>query len=132
MALLLNVDAESVANWEKAATEPMVQHYPSIMDFLGYCPYRRVTSLGERLLTFRTHAGLSQRAMAAGLGVDPATLSRWEQGEHVLKGRYLARVQAFFADTAIEFLKSAPMYVHGLASALGSVAGRANCRERHN
>lgn len=37
-------------------------------------------TLGERIRVARRSAGLSQKVLAESLGVDQATLSRWERG----------------------------------------------------
>jgi transcriptional regulator with XRE-family HTH domain len=50
---------------------------------------------GERLLRRRTSLGLSQKAAAKRLGVDPSTLARWERGEREPAGALLSKVQSF-------------------------------------
>ena len=39
---------------------------------------------GPELQRLRTHAGLTQAALAARLGVAPNTVARWEQGQRVI------------------------------------------------
>jgi DNA-binding transcriptional regulator YiaG len=46
-------------------------------------------SLIEQLVAARKRLGLSQRKMAAKLGVDPSTLMGWEAGRHQPTGRSL-------------------------------------------
>lgn len=62
---------------------------PAIIQFLGYNPLPAASSLPERLVTARRALGLSQRKMAAKLGIDPATLMRWEAGLHQPTGKSL-------------------------------------------
>ena len=80
VAPTLGADSFTLANWEKGATQPMVWYYPAIMDFLGYCPYQRVVTLGDRIRLHRIHQGLSHRGLARKAGVDPGSISRWETG----------------------------------------------------
>jgi transcriptional regulator with XRE-family HTH domain len=81
VAPLLDIDSFTLGNWEKGATEPMIQYYPAIMDFLGYCPYQQAMTFGDRLRLHRTHRGLSHRELARRADVDPGSISRWETGE---------------------------------------------------
>jgi DNA-binding transcriptional regulator YiaG len=62
---------------------------PAIIRFLGYDPLPPAYSPPERLATARKALGLSQRKMAAKLGVDPATLMGWEAGRHQPTGMSL-------------------------------------------
>ena len=77
----LSVTVETLHNWEAGKTTPPVKHWPAIMEFLGYCPYQRARSLGDRLSLHRRHLGFTYRELAQILGVDPGSLSRWETGE---------------------------------------------------
>ena len=63
----------------------MVRSYPTIMNFLGYCPYQRADNLGQRIMLHRTHRGLSQKALAKILHVDAGSVSRWESGDRYPK-----------------------------------------------
>ena len=77
----LSVSVETLHNWEAGKTTPAVKHLPAIMEFLGYCPYQHVRSLGDRLRLHRMHRGLSVKAIAKMLGVDPGSISSWENGD---------------------------------------------------
>jgi DNA-binding transcriptional regulator YiaG len=76
---ILGVTTESVCNWEQNHTQPHVQAYPAIMEFLGYCPIQYAKTLGERIQLHRMHQGLSITAFANILGVDECTLGSWER-----------------------------------------------------
>ena len=84
----LSVSEETLHNWETGKTAPPVKYWPAIMEFLGYCPYQRARSLGDRLRLHRMHRGLSHRALAKMLGVDSGSLSRWETSEREPWGKY--------------------------------------------
>jgi transcriptional regulator with XRE-family HTH domain len=68
---------------------------PAIIRFLGYNPLPEGQGWGERLLRQRTTLGLSQKASAERLGIDPSTLAKWERGEREPTGALLTRVKRF-------------------------------------
>ena len=72
------LDKETYANWEKDRCYPAMRHWPGIIKFLGRDPNPEPRTLGESLLAYRRHHGLSRRALAAVLGADDVTLWRWE------------------------------------------------------
>jgi transcriptional regulator with XRE-family HTH domain len=79
----------SVYLWETNRATPTFSFQPAIVEFLGYCPYDPEWTPGETLAWIRKYLGLSQKAMARRLAVDPGTLAKWERGERVPKGRFL-------------------------------------------
>jgi DNA-binding XRE family transcriptional regulator len=72
------LEKETYANWEKDRCCPAMKHWPGIIAFLGRDPNPEPTTLGERLLTYRRHHGLSRITLATALAVDEGTLWRWE------------------------------------------------------
>ncbi len=76
---VIGVSAWTVMNWEKNYHEPGFIHYPSIMEFLGYCPVQRAEHLGGWVKLHRIHRGLSQKEAAHLIGIDPSTLARYER-----------------------------------------------------
>ena len=68
-------------HWERNRTAPPARVIPRITTFLGYCPWAAPQSPGERFRQVRVGLGLTQKAAAAALGVDPATVTRWELNE---------------------------------------------------
>ncbi len=77
----------TITNWEVNATVPEVRYIPAIIRFLGYNPLPPADSIAGCLAAARRRLGLSQRKMAAKLGVDPATLMGWEAGRHRPTGK---------------------------------------------
>jgi transcriptional regulator with XRE-family HTH domain len=73
---------------------------PAIIRFLRYNPLPEGKTWGERLLRQRTMLGLSQKAVAGRLGVDPSTLAKWERGEGEPAGKLVARAERFLAQPA--------------------------------
>lgn len=49
----------------------------AMIRFLGYNPLPEAETLAGKLTRYRTTRGVSQRALANGLGIDQATLARW-------------------------------------------------------
>ena len=91
----IGVDKSSIHNWETAVTEPGFEYMPAIIRFLGYNPLAEGQGWDKRLVRQRTTLGLSQKASAQRLGVDPSTLAKWERGEREPTGALLSRVKRF-------------------------------------
>lgn len=82
----------SVYLWEKDRAVPELKWWPAILEFIGYDPRPEPTTIAERLVRFRAGLGWSQKRLAKALDVDPATLSRWEQGKRNPWGVYRQRI----------------------------------------
>lgn len=85
VAELIGADTFSVINWERGNNQPMVKYYPAIMSYLGYCPIpysHPPSNLGESVLLYRKHRGLSQRDVAELFRIDPSTLAYIEKTGH--------------------------------------------------
>ncbi len=78
-------------------TSPQVHHIPKIVVFLGYdsLPPPEDEDLPARLIRCRKSLGLSQRAFALKLGVDPTTLRLWEKRKRRLSKKLSARAEVF-------------------------------------
>ncbi len=99
VAEILGVSECTVNNWERGRTEPTLQALPRINKFLGYQP-ESVSSetLGQRIKAYRRTEGLSRKALASKLGIDPDTLGKWEHNEGEPKGKQKQRLDSFFMD----------------------------------
>ena len=102
VARQLAANPDTVKNWEVGNTAPALWFVPRLIRFLGYIPVDTTGDslpLSDRLKTFRRVRGLSQKQLAAMLGVDPSTLARWEHGRgpsnevHSARLRVLLRCQ---------------------------------------
>jgi hypothetical protein len=82
--------------WEKNLANPTFKYLPKIIEFLGYCPYDPAWSPGNILTMARKYCGLSQKALARRLGIDPGTLGKWERDERRPAGAFLKRLEKFF------------------------------------
>jgi transcriptional regulator with XRE-family HTH domain len=83
LSLNLNVSDVTIYLWEKNKIKPSLAQIPKILEFIGRDPFEKKTeSLADKIKEYRRVHGLSQRNLAARLGVDPATLAGWEKVEH--------------------------------------------------
>jgi DNA-binding transcriptional regulator YiaG len=79
VASLLEVSETAVYNWERNRAQPSIRQAARIIEFIGYDPISVGERLDEQLLAVRRRRGLSQRALARLLKIDPTTLARWER-----------------------------------------------------
>lgn len=96
VARILNVNPWTLCNWENGYTEPVVERYPAIMAFLGYCPYQRGDTLAKQIFLHRIHRGLSHRELARLIAVDPGSISRWETGDRTPTKNMRRVLEQFF------------------------------------
>lgn len=99
VAEIAGVDESTVTNWEKNRTNPTLRCMPKIIKFLGYEPtISEPSTLGEKLLQYRRHNGMTQKKLAKQIGIDPTTLSRLERH----RGSYIPCVK----EKVVAFLNS--------------------------
>src|SRR5262249_50940858 len=87
VADLLGAHSQSVNAWERNYREPVLHRLPAIASFLGYdleAPPADAP-LGLRIASKRRSRGLSQKRLAELLGIDEATLRKWERGRIFLR-----------------------------------------------
>lgn len=77
----------TICNWERNTTSPQVHQMPAVIRFLGYDPLPVPKSRADSLKRARQLLGLTQRAMAGRIGIDPMTLGRWERENDAQSGR---------------------------------------------
>nr|WP_317166116.1 helix-turn-helix transcriptional regulator [Sphingobacterium sp. SGL-16] len=97
LARLFNVTHDCITYWENNRSKPQVQHYPDIIEFLGYFPFELDISTFEgKIKAYRYINGLSQKNFAKNMGIDPATVTRWEEGKG--RGPKRKEIEAFLSD----------------------------------
>ncbi len=96
----IGVTESTILNWESNATRPPVRYIRCIIRFLGYEPFPEPISVSEKLVLERRLLGLTQKAMAKRLGVDPTTLARWERGKGWQRKKSIAAIEAFLTLSA--------------------------------
>lgn len=92
LAAQLGVREETLAMWERGQATPQVPHYAAIVRFLGYDPSPAGEELSRRLNATRRRLGLSQRELAAQLGLDQGTVADFERGRRGASRRVLRAV----------------------------------------
>jgi len=108
-ARMIGVTPGTYVRWEMGDSEPDRRHEAAVAAFLQWAGvaagrvvplvgYERAADPG-RLVELRRRAGLTQREVAARVGVAQYTVSRLERGRAVRGGRVLeARLLAFYRD----------------------------------
>ena len=71
---IIGVTRAMISAWEMNP----VEHIPKIIEFLGYVPFERGKTLGQRITIYRKTLGLSHYQFAQKLGVAPCTIMNWE------------------------------------------------------
>lgn len=77
---MIGVCGATIMAWENRRLAPEDRHYPEIIAFLGYEPWKPPTTFGEALIAERRRRGLSVKAAAALLKVARAAFHKWEVG----------------------------------------------------
>jgi DNA-binding XRE family transcriptional regulator len=89
----------TIYKWEGQRTMPEIRFIARIIEFLGYDPLPCPKSFPEKRKTYRMRMELSQRRLAAKLGVDPSTLGDWENGNHKPTKQSQKLIDRFLSDT---------------------------------
>jgi transcriptional regulator with XRE-family HTH domain len=83
LSLKFNVSDVTIYLWEKNRVKPSLTQIPKIIEFLGRDPFSKTAeNIGDKIREYRRVRGLTQKKLAAQLGVDQTTLAGWESGEH--------------------------------------------------
>ena len=96
LAYRLGVHLESLKNWERGVTNPIIRYIPRILEFLGYDPESEPTLTSQRLIHVRRRLGLTQKAFAKLISTDAVTLYRWENNLSVPPQKTLRRIEHLF------------------------------------
>jgi len=91
---------ETVASWERGASEPPVRHTAEVIRFLGYDPLPAEESLSGRVRAARRRLGLTQAEAAARLGLDEGTVWDLEHGRRRTTRRVRAAIERLIAKAA--------------------------------
>ena len=93
VAEMLGADPWTYLLWEHDRTRPTPRFVPAIIQFLGYDPFPKGVTFPDRLRAARRSLGLTHRALAMELDVDPSTVLNWERGRHTPPVAYWPRLQ---------------------------------------
>ena len=100
LAVRIGVTTCTIMYWETNRVAPALRFIPSIIEFLGYDPTGKINaqSLAEGLRAHRKRLGLSQKKLAALLGIDQSTLASWEKEKHRPTRKSLQRIDEFLRE----------------------------------
>jgi transcriptional regulator with XRE-family HTH domain len=76
----MGVTKETVANWEKGKTKPVPSQFRPVVAFLGFDPSPAPANFAERLQAKRRQLGATFEQVAAFLGWDGGSLTRYLNG----------------------------------------------------
>jgi DNA-binding transcriptional regulator YiaG len=83
VAAIIGVSEQCITNWENGNGEPQIRHLPRIGSFLGTKSiFQSLESTSSRIKLYRQKNGLSYKWFANSIGVDAATISKWESGKN--------------------------------------------------
>lgn len=101
LAAMLGVCAATVRNWETGRSTADLRSIPAAVQFLGADP-RPAGSFPLRLRLARERMGLTQRALAARLGVDTKTVWCWEGGRTEPPAAFVPRIEAVIGPAPVD------------------------------
>jgi DNA-binding transcriptional regulator YiaG len=82
VARQFKVSEDCVCYWENGRSHPHLKYFPLIIAFLGYYPFdHETTTFGGKIRRYKYEHGLSNRKFAQMIGVDAATVAKWERNE---------------------------------------------------
>ena len=98
---ILNVTTDRITYWKNNRTQPQINYFPRIMEFLGFFPFEfDMSTFIGKLKTYRYRNGLSHKRLEKILNVDATTIRGWEFGERQpLKGM-LSKLNKIFDNSA--------------------------------
>ncbi len=94
VAKVIGVTTDCITNWENNRSEPQVQYYPKIIEFLRNNPFpSNRDSFSFSIKEFRQKNGLSHKKMGALFQVNASTISSWEKGKNQPKSSNLSMLK---------------------------------------
>ena len=104
VAKILNVSTDTVTGWELSRYEPTIKSAKSIIDFLGYFPFKiDGQSLGKQLYYARLITGKTQKEVAELIGCDASNLRHIELDARMPLMRVRVKIKGF-VDAAFAML----------------------------
>lgn len=96
VAQIIGVSEDTITGWENNRYQPQLRHYPAIIAFIGYYPFKHETgSFAGKIRLLRFSKGYSYKQLGLLLGVNGSTARGWEQAKNVPTKRHMDTVDAF-------------------------------------
>ncbi len=93
---------DTIYAWENDKYSPRSCYFPQIVSFLGYEPKTETRRLcGVEISTYRKKYGMTQKKLAAILGIRPGTLAGWERNRQRPSKELFSKLLALFADSTL-------------------------------
>jgi transcriptional regulator with XRE-family HTH domain len=99
----MGVNTWTYLNWEKGKTEPVASQFRPVIEFLGYDPTPEPKTLADRLQVRRRATGMTFEQVAAYLGWDPGSLTRYLNGTWRISPGRSAALEAFLGAEPASF-----------------------------
>ena len=99
----LKCDVFTYINWEKDRTQPIASRFRPLLDFLGYDPMPKPTTLAGRLEAKRRRSGLTFDQVSRHLGWDQGALTRYLNGTWRMSATRRDTFESFLDDQDIAF-----------------------------
>jgi len=128
-AMRMSVSERTVRAWETGRT-PDVEHWPRIIDFLGFEPWPEPMTPVQNLQAARRRQGLTISQTAQRLGVDASTLWWWEHGRKPHRREHKERIAAFVGVSAAEALPDAKADSETKPAAIDPISSLIRSRRR--
>ena len=83
LAKKLQVNKQTISNWEHGYTQPPLRQLKNISSFLGYCYFEKpATTIALKFRNIRCYLfGMDVRTYAKFTNIDPSTILAWENGK---------------------------------------------------
>jgi DNA-binding transcriptional regulator YiaG len=92
VARKLNLGLQTISHWESEDNIPNIYHYPAIISFLGYYPFRVDETEGGKIIKYRYERGLSKKKLARFLKTHVKNIDLWEANSSELNKMILANI----------------------------------------
>ena len=94
-AAAMGVNVWTYMGWETKGVLPALSLFPRVIAYLGCDPLSKGKTLGATILAARRRLGFSRKKLAELIGVDPATLGKWEAGASMPPTNAMVRLTRF-------------------------------------
>ena len=94
---IFGASVSSIENWENNRNQVSLKFKPKVFEFIGICPFDASLAIGARLKERREFFGLTSNQLASVLGVNPNSVSAWEQGAAKPNSRGIEKIKQFLS-----------------------------------
>jgi len=92
VAEIINVETDTITNWEMNRYQPNLRFIPKIISFLGYSPIKEENPMKRYMI----EKGISQNELAMIIGVDESIIIKAENKEGNISKTAINKLNSFF------------------------------------